>query len=224
MGARERDVEVGLRGDDRADAKHRNAFALWAALPWLSFGAFSWLPFAYLAVTTRERRFKVAALAYLALVGMGLVVRQLGFPRVQGLLFLVSMLAGAVHVLTIRNGFMAFLELRDDKTLKAAERAAAKRDKAQRLAQRAPKRARELGVGRPDLAEAFDGGVVDVNHAPFWVLATLPGLDDAALRARVVEAIEACGPFSSLDDFDLAVDLPRRFLADMRLRTVFLPD
>ena len=82
------------------------------------------------------------------------------------------------------------------------------RRKAERLAREQPELARELGVGRPDLAGARHAGLVDVNGAPVAVLARQPGIDDT-LAAEIDRARIAVDGFSSLED--------------LRRRVVFLP-
>jgi hypothetical protein len=61
-----------------------------------------------------------------------------------------------------------------DSRLDGARERLAQREKALRLAREDPQLALEAGVGRPDLPGAYDGGLVDVNHAPVGSLLVFP--------------------------------------------------
>lgn len=75
-----------------------------------------------------------------------------------------------------------------------------KRAKARALAERDPHLARELRIGRPDLAHPYDdGGLVDVNGAPPGVLAAVLDLSDED-AARIVEARRQLGCFDVAED------------------------
>jgi DNA uptake protein ComE-like DNA-binding protein len=77
-------------------------------------------------------------------------------------------------------------------------------------------------VGRPDLPGAYDGGLVDVNHAPVEIIATLPGFDRELAR-RALAAREQVDGFSSLEDLGTVLDLPGDQVEDLRHHVVFLP-
>jgi DNA uptake protein ComE-like DNA-binding protein len=79
-----------------------------------------------------------------------------------------------------------------------------------------------MGIGRPDLGVAFDGGLIDVNHVSATVLAGLPDMDWET-ASRIVAIRDDLGGFSWLEDFDQVVDLPLRTLERWRPRVVFLP-
>lgn len=97
------------------------------------------------------------------------------------------------------------------------------RRKARRLLEKNPVLAGELGIGRPDLPQTFDdGGLVDVNHVPVWCLAKLPGIDDQ-VAARIVEAREDIGGFSSPADLEVTLNLPPGKLDEVRERLLFRP-
>jgi len=89
-------------------------------------------------------------------------------------LFFITWLGAIVHGLTI--------------ALSTDTQRSRQRDQARHFAHLQPERARHLGVGRPDLARAFDdGGLVDLNHAPGHELARLPGFDPPTAHRIVVE-------------------------------------
>ena len=87
---------------------------------------------------------------------------------------------------------------------------------------RTHKLALEAGVGRPDLPGAYDGGLIDLNHAPAEVIACLPTFD-AELAGRIVTARERVDGFASLEDFGTVLDLPGDHVEHLRDRVVFLP-
>src|SRR5205807_9001109 len=106
----------------------------------------------------------------------------------------------------IRSSYRQAVASSFDAALVGAQRRLSERERARRLAQDRPVVAKELGVGRPDLSDAQDAGLVDVNNAPARVLATLPGVDDS-LATRIVEARAEVHGFSSADDLGLALNL-----------------
>ncbi len=109
-----------------------------------------------------------------------------------------------------------------DRRLDRARARLAERDKARQLAREDPRLALEAGVGRPDLPNSLDGGLVDVNNAPPAVIASLPGFD-TALAGRVVAAREQVDGFSSLEDLGSVLDLSAAEVERVRDHTVFLP-
>jgi DNA uptake protein ComE-like DNA-binding protein len=107
--------------------------------------------------------------------------------------------------------------------LETARRRLAERDEALRIAREDPRLAREAGVGRPDLADSHDGGVVDINHCPAEVIAGLPGVDETQAREIVRLRVEV-GGFSSVEDLGLVLELPAEEVEDLRQYVVFLPE
>ena len=79
-----------------------------------------------------------------------------------------------------------------------------------------------MGIGRPDLAGAFDGGLVDVNSAAAEVLAELPGMD-ADRAVEIAKFRSQVRAFSSLEDMGSALDLPAPLVEELRGHVVFLP-
>jgi hypothetical protein len=120
------------------------------------------------------------------------------------------------------HGHLAHLIHPRDARLEAARERLAHREKALELARENPQLALEAGVGRPDLPGAYDGGLVDVNHAPVEVIAGLPSLDKN-LVDQIVAARERLGGFASLEDLGTVLDLPGDQVEDLRQHVVFLP-
>jgi hypothetical protein len=116
---------------------------------------------------------------------------------------------------------LARLAHHGDPDLEGVRRRLAQREKALELARESPRLALEAGVGRPDLPGAYDGGLIDVNHAPVDVIATLPGFDRELAR-RVLAAREQLDGFSSLEDLGTVLDLPGDQVEDLRDHVVFL--
>ncbi len=109
-----------------------------------------------------------------------------------------------------------------DPRLNGARERLAQREKALKLAREDPQLALDAGVGRPDLPGAYDGGLIDLNHAPIEVIACLPTFDKE-LAGRVIAARERIGGFASLEDLGTMLDLPGDQVEDLRHHVVFLP-
>lgn len=109
-----------------------------------------------------------------------------------------------------------------DPRLADARERLAQHEKALELAHEDPLLALEAGVGRPDLPGAFDGGLIDLNHAPAEVIATLPSCD-SELAGHIVAVREHVDGFTSLEDLGTVLDLPGNQVEHLRHRVVFLP-
>lgn len=96
------------------------------------------------------------------------------------------------------------------------------RDEARRAAED-PAVAWELRIGRPDLHRMYDdGGLVDVNHVPPHVLASLPGMTpDLVYRVAGVRA--ECGGFSSVEEMSALAQLPPALTKQLGEYAIFLP-
>ncbi|HEV2638871.1 MAG TPA: helix-hairpin-helix domain-containing protein [Actinocrinis sp.] len=191
---------------------------LWALVPLLSAGIFSCVPFFARAVMTKRRADRCVAAVYLgATVLMGVSVAIGGptrstdsvvnaFSAIGGLLAILLAGVGSVHAwLTYRAptaapAWAAAAAPTADPSahaLAAARNAAKHREEARKILQTDPVLARDLRIGRPDLAREYDdGGLVDVNHAPADTIARALSwsLDDAK---KIVAARTQTGGFSS---------------------------
>jgi DNA uptake protein ComE-like DNA-binding protein len=199
----------------------------WAVLPVASLGLLSWGPFLYIAVKTGSARYRLISATYLAVAMVAAVLLALqpsgdgGMTVLAGMLLILLGGGGAVHVLASRRDYARAMLAAEDPRRLSAERRADERARALAIVARSPRRALELGVGRPDVEEAFDGGLVDVNHASATAIASLPGID-AALAAQIVDLRGATG-FISLHDLDLVLDLDEATLQQLRELVVFIP-
>jgi len=177
------------------------------------------------AVRTGARRYRTIAAAYLAVAAAAAVLLAAApagnswLNTAGGFLLILLAGGGAVHVLAIRSDYS---RLRSDPRLLAAEQRADMRERALAMVLEHPRRALELGVGRPDVKGAYDAGLVDCNHASVTALERLPGIGPE-LAARIVDLRGASG-FRSLEDLDLALDLDEATLAQLRPVAVFIPN
>jgi hypothetical protein len=127
-----------------------------------------------------------------------------------------------MEVMRWLHNHLAHLIHPGDSRLDGARERLAQREKALKLAREDPQLALEAGVGRPDLPGAYDGGLVDLNHAPVGVIACLPRFDKE-LAGRVVAARQQVGGFASLEDLGTVLDLPGDQVENLRHHVVFLP-
>jgi hypothetical protein len=127
-----------------------------------------------------------------------------------------------MEILRWLHDYLAHLIHARDPRLDGARERLAQHQQALALAHENPQLALEAGVGRPDLPGAFDGGLVDLNHAPSEIIACLPTCD-AELADRIVATREQVDSFASLEDFGLVLDLPGDQVECLRDRVVFLP-
>jgi hypothetical protein len=117
---------------------------------------------------------------------------------------------------------LAHLLRPDDPRLLRARQHVAQREKALKLAGENPRLALEAGVGRPDIPGAYHGWLVDLNHAPAEVIATLPNASPE-LADRIVSAREQIDGFSSLADLGAVLDLSGGEVESLRGHVVVLP-
>jgi hypothetical protein len=110
----------------------------------------------------------------------------------------------------------------NDPRLARAREHLAERERARTLARENPQLALEAGVGRPDLPGSYHGGLIDVNHAPVGVIATLPNFD-AALARRLVTVREQINGFSSLEDLGSVLELTGDQVERLRTHVICLP-
>ncbi|MEY9486190.1 hypothetical protein RKD26_001984 [Streptomyces calvus] len=97
-----------------------------------------------------------------------------------------------------------------------------RRAEARRILERDPALARELRIGRPDLPRKFDdGGLVDVNHVPATMLATLPGFTPE-LADRVVRVRDEHRGFAFVEELEAYAHLPEGLADELTERLLFL--
>jgi hypothetical protein len=190
-------------------------------------GFFTWAGFLYAGLRVRQMRWvgiAVASFVLLVIGGFLLTTNpeegQSGsrIPSDIGVAIVLLLWGGGfAYACAIRKEFIRRLELR----LRTEDHQIDRRI-ATDLIESSPEEAVRLGVGRPDLPDAHDGGLVDVNHAPVRVLALLPGIGDGT-AARIVAAREELGPFSSIAELGMVMELPASTVEKLRPLVVFLP-
>ena len=201
----------------------------WILLTLVPLGLMGWGALVYAGVRARRPFWTAAGLVYLAAViaAFALVTAEpegedTWYGDLGGALILFAWAVPFVHALVIRRSFLDCMEVLESGELDRAEDALRLRAEARRIASEDPHRARELGIGRPELEGAFDGGLVDLNHASADALAALPGIGEELAR-RVVAVREEIDGFSSLDDVGLVLSLPAATIDRIRERAVVLP-
>jgi DNA uptake protein ComE-like DNA-binding protein len=103
-----------------------------------------------------------------------------------------------------------------------AQRRLAARAMGRKMVSEEPDRARQMGVGRPDLKEAFDAELVDLNSAPASAIASVCGVSSATAQ-RIVDARAGTEGFSSVEDMDLLLNLPPAEVARLHDAAVCVP-
>jgi DNA uptake protein ComE-like DNA-binding protein len=200
----------------------------WAAVPVVSVGFLSFVPFLAYAITRGRKRDWAVFAAYLAatvamFVAVGAINSNSGAGAGVGGFIIALAGCAAVHSAILfrpsprasegapaagpgpgAQGPGSHAGVSADKRNKEAVRAAQsrieRRKDARRLAQTDPTMARDLRIGRPDLPREYDdGGLVDVNQVPGATLASYLGLTPAEVT-DVLAARDKIGRFVSADE------------------------
>jgi DNA uptake protein ComE-like DNA-binding protein len=205
-------------------ADYRRKLRLW----WLVFALCpfwtQWISFVYIGLRAKRPRwiawgavYGALGLASLILVNQAGILDGIGVTGTFGI-WLVAL----VHALMERNEYLERLDVLEDPRLTQARLLERRRQLVTEIAREHPRLAEESGVGRPDVKDAFDGGLVDLNHASERALTTLPGVDKR-LAHRIVLIRGRIGGFSSLYDAGSLLDLEPDLVDDLRTRVVCLP-
>jgi DNA uptake protein ComE-like DNA-binding protein len=199
----------------------------WLLLPPLSIGVLTWAAFFYAGVSARRRDWLAWAGVYLgvliAVFGIDAAVGEKDWSSTLAGLVLFALAGGGfAHAIAIRRPLYAASADSASEQYERAERRLAVREQGRMLARTEPSKARQLGVGRPDLPDAFDAELVDLNSAPATVIADVTGVAMTTAE-RVVAARSETSGFSSVEDLDLMVDLPPQELSRLRDAGVCVP-
>lgn len=195
----------------------------WLLLPPLSIGILAWAAFLYVGVRARNQRWLMWAGLYLGVLmgafALDAAVGQKDWSETLAGFVLFALAGGGfAHGVAIRSQFYGS---DDSSEYEIAERRLAAREMGRKLVADEPDRARQMGVGRPDLKEAFDAELADLNSAPASVIQSVCGVSKATAE-RIVEA-RGDGGFSSIEDLDLLLNLPPREVARLRDAAVCVP-
>jgi hypothetical protein len=197
---------------------------IWAAVPFVSFGFATAPAFLYPAIRLRKPVYWITVAVYVALMTLALSLPTTEeSSATDGLLLaaiLLSWLGGTAHALAIRSRVFPSGERYGSAVELATRRRELRR--AARDAARDPGMAWELRIGRPDLPRGFDdGGLVDVNHAPPAVLASLPGMTPQLVN-RIVEVRDKVSGFSSAEELSALAQLPPNLTDPLNEYAIFL--
>lgn len=196
----------------------------------LSFGILAPLPFAHAAARLGSRLGWLWPVLYAGAV-VGLLVASNRSPvgpadsnadsNLVGATLVGLVVVAAVHLTYLRHRVWPPAVPADP--VRAALAARKRRERARRIARRDPLLARDLGIGRPDLAGDYDdGGLVDVNSAPAEVIARICGIE-LGVAAQIVRAREVAGiPFGRVDDLFTSTDVSVALWDRIRDRAVAL--
>ncbi|MDA1360523.1 helix-hairpin-helix domain-containing protein [Glycomyces luteolus] len=208
---------------------------LWALMPLLTCGFGAPIAFAT-ALARRRDTWTILALVVHSslLIAACSVIGSFGEypPLWVDVIFTVSLsvtsLASTVQLLLIRSAVWApparlQVPVARLSSAEVVDRARKLRDQARRTAEADPMLAKRLGIGRPDLPRQFDdGGLVDLNHAPLPVLMSLPGVTERSAR-QIQDWVAQSGPFGSLGEVMLVIEISPTFEHHLREYCVFIP-
>jgi DNA-binding SARP family transcriptional activator len=174
------------------------------ALPIVTFGLAGWAIIAYYAARRRSRWLATAAAGYFAcsVLFVSLEGEEGSLEEnIWGVSLLLASIGCAAHVALLAfepKGAVPQGVPPGDATEDFERRV--RREQARRLLNDQPAIARDLRIGRPDLARAFDdGGLIDINGVPEHVLAGLPGISSQQASLIVADRRDR-GTFASTDD------------------------
>ena len=115
-------------------------------------------------------------------------------------------------------------ELEHDPAIRAAIEQRERRKLAREILANDRALAKTLCIGRPDLHRDFDdGGLIDVNHVPYRVLASLPGINVEMARC-IVSARESMDGLRSPADLVVDADVPSEVVDAVKDVLVFVVD
>ncbi len=200
----------------------------WLRSWWLVFALnpfwTQWISFVYVGLRAKRPRWIAWGAVYGAIaLGSLILVNQPGILDGIGVTGTFAVwLVALVHALVLRNEYLERLDVLEDPRLTQARLLERRRELVTEIARTHPRLAEESGVGRPDVKDAFDGGLVDLNHASERALTTLPGVDKR-LAHQIVLIRERIGGFSSLYDAGSLLTLSPDLVDDLRNRVVCLP-
>jgi DNA uptake protein ComE-like DNA-binding protein len=209
---------------------------LWALVPLVTLGWGTGFSFAYAAVRLRDAAlgwwaagYFVAGATSLTLIGVSNSQGGGWRGTLGGVLAFALIGLGSAHAFGIRPHLVdPSATWRRKRVVSVQEQALAearsemqRRSEARRIAAVDPELARQLCIGRPDLPRQYrDGGLVDANHAPASVLASLPGIG-SALADQIVSDRTSVGGFRDLTDMSITLGVAPQTLDEASTFLVF---
>lgn len=201
---------------------------MWALAPLFTCGFATPFTIGYGAYRAKSAGLAACAVLY----GIGLLTFLLGASAGSELISLLAAMGlfanwagGTGHSFAIRSkvfGLSKPPQTPNERAIALAQHRRNLRQEARELAKRDPALAKELRIGRPDLPRQYDdGGLVDANHAPAEVIATIPGITPELAR-KIVEVRETVGGFISAEELSATVGLPPHLTSDLAEYTIYL--
>jgi DNA-binding SARP family transcriptional activator len=183
-----------------------------------------WVYFAYAGARRRQIRFFVMAAGYLVVWLAGVLLLFVIDPspieaeittnaEESGIIILLVLpLVAAAHGVVVAVSSSEFYHARS------------MREQARQFALFAPDRAREVGIGRPDLPlrAVDDGGLIDLNHLGGYELATATGLP-VTQALEIVADREAKGPFARPEELVVRGLADERTVKRLAVRLICIP-
>jgi DNA uptake protein ComE-like DNA-binding protein len=139
---------------------------------------------------------------------------------IAGAIIIVTWVVGMIHAALIRTSVSRQLDLVDTSELKRAQKELDRREYGRQLLKTNPSLARQLGVGRPDVAGSDSFGLIDVNHAGRTGLVMLPGLTEQNAQ-KILDYRNNGGSFVSVEDLVMYLDLPQTTIGPLGDTAVF---
>ncbi|MFF5230941.1 BTAD domain-containing putative transcriptional regulator [Dactylosporangium sp. NPDC000521] len=191
-----------------------------------TLSTFAWVPFLYHGARRRSRPLLAIALGYLAVATTYWTVEfiyledDLSQPPLAEAVAMLSLfgvsLGAPVHVLLINEHLRHLWRRRRSGPLE-------RRERARQLLITSPVARFALAIGRPDLPRRHnDGGLIDVNAVPDYVLLGIRGMRPAVAH-RIIANRAAHGPFVSMLDLALRCGVSPDDTAAYNDRLLFLP-
>jgi hypothetical protein len=204
-----------------APVRSDDVSANWVWLSLIPMGLGAWAPL-YAGVRARKQLWIALGVVWSAitLAGWTLASATDG-GAASGLLIILGWTGAVATSFAIRSEYRRCMASPLDQAMRQAEDRVEDQDRAREIIREKPLVAKQLGIGRPDVAGAQDCGLVDLNNAAADAIETLPGVT-ANLAARIVDARGASG-FASVEDVGAALDLDPALVEGLRAQAVFLP-
>jgi DNA uptake protein ComE-like DNA-binding protein len=213
----------------------------WVWSPAYTLGLFAFIPALHAAIKLQRRALWLWAAGLIAgdVVVWGLLSVSPSDPdgsatpieSVGAFIAMALAVVGTIHAFRVRDevfgtsradGGQAGAPARLDPAVADSLAARKRRSEAAALSAKDPGLARDLRIGRPDLARQYDdGGLVDVNHVPEAFLVSHLGLSPEQART-VIEARDHIGGFQSVTELSGLADVPPKTLDAIRDRIVTL--
>lgn len=195
----------------------------WPFFSLLPLGLGAWAPI-YAGVKARRSTWSALGAIWSAIVvgGWVLSTQHRHANSFAGFVIILGWVGAIATSFIIRAAYDRQLGSTLEAATEAGQARMRERANAIEMTRRNPALAREIGIGRPDLTNATDAGLVDVNNASVTAMLKLPGVD-GSLATEIIETRGKNNGFSSLEDLGEQLDLDGGLVERLRGRVVFLP-